>query len=56
MMIADLIEELTRLKDIEDLLRTVLMENREFGYRGVPGLSAETQRRVRKFMNFDDSE
>lgn len=54
-MVAELIEELTRLKDIEDLLRTVLIENGEYGYR-VPGLSDATLRRVEKFMDFDDSE
>jgi hypothetical protein len=48
-------EEVERLQEAEDLLRTVLVECGGYGFI-IDKMSAETKKRVQSFMKFDDSE
>lgn len=54
-MLAQLLEELRKLQDAEQLLFTVLTECSSYGYK-IEGMSNQTHQDVQKFMKFDDSE
>ncbi len=55
MKIDELIAELERLKEAEDLLRTILLNCGGYGYL-INGMDTDTLRRVQRFMGFDDNE
>lgn len=54
-ILGDLREELERLEDAEELLRTILLECGKYGYK-IDGMSSQTWTRARRYMKFDDSE